>query len=151
MNPYVIDTRPSNVPVCLFQHTRIFFVPDYYTKVIPPCQYENQSFFVFSLWQAEDRYPVPSGWDSGKGAYPGGAERNFPDLLIFHRVYGRIVLRHKLNSNAFHKYVFLSFGKNAYSTSRTCVGVKFVSQQSESCVFRCVASAAHFFVVRGSG
>ena len=24
LNPYVKDTRPSNVPVCLFQHTRIF-------------------------------------------------------------------------------------------------------------------------------
>ena len=24
LNPYVCDTRPSNVPVCLFQHYRIF-------------------------------------------------------------------------------------------------------------------------------
>ncbi len=25
LNPYVFDTRPSNVPVCLFQHCRILF------------------------------------------------------------------------------------------------------------------------------
>ena len=24
LNPYVKDTRPSNVPVCLFQHYRVF-------------------------------------------------------------------------------------------------------------------------------
>ena len=24
LNSYVIDTRPSNVPVCQFQHTRIY-------------------------------------------------------------------------------------------------------------------------------
>ena len=26
LNPYVKDTRPSNVPVCQFQHCRIFVI-----------------------------------------------------------------------------------------------------------------------------
>ena len=30
LNSYVMDTRPSNVPVCLFQHTREFSALDYY-------------------------------------------------------------------------------------------------------------------------
>lgn len=41
--------------------------------------------------------------------------------------------------------VFIIFGKNAGSIS-ACLNVlqKVVSQQSELCVFRCAASAAHF-------
>lgn len=46
--------------------------------------------------------------------------------------------------------VFIIFGKNAGSIS-ACSNVlqKVVSQQSELCVFRCAASAAHFYFIKG--
>jgi len=31
LNPYVKDTRPSNVPVCLFQHCRTSKCPPFWT------------------------------------------------------------------------------------------------------------------------
>ena len=36
MNPYVKDTRPSNVPVCQFQHTRIFGRSIIIAFAVPP-------------------------------------------------------------------------------------------------------------------
>jgi len=38
LNPYVKDTRPSNVPVCLFQHYRISECKSYYIKTFRQCQ-----------------------------------------------------------------------------------------------------------------
>ena len=40
LNPYVEDTRTSNVPVCQFQHSRITNVCNY-TIGPSSCQYEN--------------------------------------------------------------------------------------------------------------
>ena len=48
--------------------------------------------------------------------------------------------------------MYFYFGKNASSFSHTSLFepvCEFVSQQMELCVFRCVASAAHFFILGG--
>ena len=63
LNPYVVDTRPSNVPVCQFQHARIYFMQnikfytslkqslssllEYYTPIILICQEFFSVFWIF--------------------------------------------------------------------------------------------------------
>ena len=48
LNPYVEDTRPSNVPVCLFQHYRIFSYLSFIsrtTRLILPNKYRKVNTF----------------------------------------------------------------------------------------------------------
>ena len=47
LNPYVKDTRPSNVPVCLFQHYRISECKSYYIKTFRQCQGLFLNFFEY--------------------------------------------------------------------------------------------------------
>ena len=47
MNPYVMDTRPSNVPVYQFQHIREFQLLEQYTHTLGICQslFSNSAYF----------------------------------------------------------------------------------------------------------
>ena len=60
LNPYVMDTRPSNVPVCRFQHTRRFKLLCYYTI---PCLFCQQKITKSLAGQA-------ARWRAGGTAVP---------------------------------------------------------------------------------
>ena len=47
LNPYVINTRPSNVPVCQFQHARISVSDNYYIIFGILCQSFSRVKLIF--------------------------------------------------------------------------------------------------------
>ena len=78
-----------------------------------------------------------------KMSFVGSARFN---IAIFYMLCYTIVAT-QLNIAVHRESVFIFFGKNAFSIlAFSCGLLKVVSQQSELCVFRCVASAAHFFI-----
>ena len=70
--------------------------------------------------------------------------------LKFPQACDTIILRHKFNNSNVKKRVFLPLVKMQALLSHAFLrGNEFVSQQTELCVFQCVASAAHFFIYKG--
>ncbi len=109
----------------------------------------HKVFFLVSPWDILCTFPaVPLREIIGKiGNIPLFPSKFLEIVLHFYDSRGKITLRHNFIIQHLCISVRFYFGKNACSISHTCAKCEeIVSQQSELCVFQCVASAAHFFV-----
>jgi len=98
-------------------------------------------------------YYVGNGLDrSDKHNTPMYFKRNSSCFCCLHYAYCCAIIFCETNPNiSVHKCVILSFGKNACSFfAYLCYGIRFVSQQSEVCVFRSWLRLRTFYFYRNT-